>query len=780
MNIKKMLSRIIFPLICWTAQAEIVKSIDVQGLRLVSPDTVASHLVISVGQDIEASDLKYQIIELYETGLFRQVEVSLEDHVLVIRCEEQPILRSIVIEDEGGVLPEDQIKKQLEAAGIIKAEIINETALEEFRVGSQYSLRQYGFSNAVVETKIEDLGESTARLRLIVHEGESTKLKAIEFEGDLKTPERELRRLLSSQTTGMLSFYTMNDLFSEQQLYKDRERLLLYYQSKGYLAPSIQLEIEDVEPMQRIWESNYKKARFTIDTGPKFYVDTIKFDNTIDEWPEPLRQRILSDINGKVLDHELLQGLKRTLVQYYADEPLRDFYQIEVDHEIQGYDKVHIQLVLNKQISRVRYISFYGNRSTFDEPMRRALVIQEAKPFNTAMLIQTERALNNLGYLKSVDITPVKVDEGLYDIEIKVHEASTLQADARLDFGSGPMALSFSASDPNAFGTGNSAALSISGGFDKQQISASYVQPYFTPSGHTMSNVMSYTRQSKADKDRLSYHVDTFSYALGYSIPMSRTFMVDFGGGVLLDQYHEIDQAPSIVRDFFETHDTYVKQFKVSGGLSYRDINSAYMPTKGIIFNTNAVVTLPHHDSVTYLQTMAEGITYYPLGEMFDQPIVLRTRLLGKFVTDYTDNTEDIAFFARYFAGGLGTVRGYTGLGPTYQNKIVQKAISEDVVSIITREVEAVKGGNKLLVGTVEVQMPSPSPDYLTPYLFIDMGNVFDDSENISLAKMRGSAGLSMTARTPMFTITASLAMPFNNKASDNFQPFSFGMGVMF
>jgi outer membrane protein insertion porin family len=782
LNIKKMLSCVLFSPLFFFAQAEIVNTIDVQGLQLVSLDAISAYITISVGQDVDSNDIRAQVTTLYETGLFQQIEIKVSDYEMVIYCTEQPVLQSIKVDDENGVLPEDQVKKQLEAAGIIKAELLNESVVEEFRVMTEYSLKQYGFSNAEIATKIESVGDNVAILHIHIKEGESTKLKSIKFEGDLKLPERELRALLGSQTTGLLSFYTRNDLFSEQRLSEDRDRLVSYYQSKGYLAPSIQLLTEPTVPFQRMWNSDYQQAVFDIDTGPKFYVDSVNFENTNDEWPDELKVKILNRVNGRVLDREVHSIVRDELLQHYKDDEFKDFYVTGLEHEISGYDKVHIRLNLVKTISNVRYISFHGNYVTYDEPLRRALLIEEAKPFNASMLAQTHQSLLNLGYLKSANITPIKVGENEYDIDIEIKEASTLQGDMNFDFGSGPWGLSFNAADPNAFGTGNNITLSVSGNLEKQQISASYIQPNFTLSRHHLTNSLSYVRQSKEDKNNMSYHVDSFNYISGYSIPVSYNFRFDFGGGILFDQYYGVEKASSIIRDFFEDQSSLVEQYKLSAGFSYRDIDSSYMPTQGLTFDFSSSATIPYRNSLSYYQIIAEGRYYYKINEMFDQPIVLRTRLLGKHVDDYSNKDKDVAFFARHTCGGLGTVRGYSGMGPLYKNQIRKETVDKDTneTVIVVREVDALKGGTTLLVANAEIQLPSLLPDYITPYLYVDMGNVFDDSESISIGEMRGSAGMSATVKTPMMTFTTSFGIPFNNKSTDNFSPFSFGVGVMF
>lgn len=765
MNIKKIVSCVVFSFLIGFSNAEVVEKIEVNGLRLVSYDVVSDHLSLGVGQDVEPEDLSAQIADLYETGLFQQIDISIDKGVLVIHCVEQPVIREIEI--ESSVLAEDQVKKQLGVSGLIKAEMLNEFRLEEFRVGTQYSLRQSGFPKAEVETKVEKLEESVAVIHIIIHEGDSTKLRSIELKGDLKLPKREVRAQIASQTTSMLSFYTMSDLFSEGQLHQDKERLRAFYQRHGYLASSVMLDIETVVPFQRMWTSSYKKAVFTVDPGPKFYIDSLQFDDSEDVWPEEMKEQILSDLNGQVLDYNIGKSLSQILRKHYQDDQFKDFYQIEMKHEITGYDKVQVRLILNKTVSNVRYIYFSGNRTTYDEPLRRALYIEESAPFNASMIRRSEQALRNLGYLKSARIVPVSVDENVYDMRIEVEEASTTTGDGRVQFLGNPE-LVLSCSDQNAFGTGNAASFSFTASKDSQQIMASYIQPNFTISRHTMSNSVSYSQKTKTSSDLPAYHVNSFNYVLGYSIPMSQYLNLDFAGAVLFDHYHDVETASKQIKDFFANRSNLVEQYKVSGGFSYQDIDNAYMPTSGIDVSSTASVTLPlGEEALSYFQVSSEIIGYYPMGVMYEQPLVLRGRLLGKYITDYSDANADVAFFSRFSAGGIGTVRGYSDLGPTFVDTNHSNRVQP-------------KGGNKLLVSNIELQIPSPLPSLLTPYIFADIGNVFDDRKNISFDEMRGSVGLSVSASLPIGVVTASLAVPFKDQPGDEFSYFSFGFGKMF
>ena len=100
-----------------------------------------------------------------------------------------------------------------------------------------------------------------------------------------------------------------------------------------------------------------------------------------------------------------------------------------------------------------------------------------------------------------------------------------------------------------------------------------------------------------------------------------------------------------------------IEQYKVSFGSSYSQIDSAYMPTTGAVATLSGSATLPIGDAITYYQISSSATGYYKLATYDEQPIVLRGRLIAKYAKDYQNESEDIPFFTRYHAGGLGTVR---------------------------------------------------------------------------------------------------------------------------
>jgi outer membrane protein assembly factor BamA len=72
-------------------------------------------------------------------------------------------------------------------------------------------------------------------------------------------------------------------------------------------------------------------------------------------------------------------------------------------------------------------------------------------------------------------------------------------------------------------------------------------------------------------------------------------------------------------------------------------------------------------------------------------------------------------------------------------------------------------------------------PDFVTPCLFVDIGNVFENYDNIDLSLLRGSAGITFSAKLPVMQAKVSLSfgVPFN-QGDEEYNMMSFGFGTMF
>ena len=127
---------------------------------------------------------------------------------------------------------------------------------------------------------------------------------------------------------------------------------------------------------------------------------------------------------------------------------------------------------------------------------------------------------------------------------------------------------------------------------------------------------------------------------------------------------------------------------------------------------------------------------------------------------------KPLPFFKNFYAGGVDSVRGYQSgtIGP--------KDINGEYI-----------GGNKRLVGNVEVLFPMPgvkAEKSVRLSLFADFGYVWSKDQRLLLGDLRTSAGLAVSWYSPVGPLKFSLAKPFQTKPTDRLERFQFLLGRAF
>jgi outer membrane protein insertion porin family len=123
--------------------------------------------------------------------------------------------------------------------------------------------------------------------------------------------------------------------------------------------------------------------------------------------------------------------------------------------------------------------------------------------------------------------------------------------------------------------------------------------------------------------------------------------------------------------------------------------------------------------------------------------------------------------FKNFYAGGIGSVRGYESstlgvVDPFYGDAI---------------------GGSKRIIGNAELQFPFPGNTKdrsLRWFTFVDGGQVFQEKSKIYLGEMRYSAGIGLSWISPVGPLRLSYAKPLNAKPGDRLERFQFQMGTGF
>jgi len=200
-----------------------------------------------------------------------------------------------------------------------------------------------------------------------------------------------------------------------------------------------------------------------------------------------------------------------------------------------------------------------------------------------------------------------------------------------------------------------------------------------------------------------------------------------------------------------------------SNSLSFDTRNRSILPDKGALHRITAQVALP---------TLGNSLEYYKLGyktqwftSLFED-YVFSLKADVAYGDSYGDTEGGLPFFENFYAGGPKSVRGYeeNTLGP---------------LDSLGRPL----GGNLKLVGGAEVILPVPFfKDIKSIRIsgFFDAGNVYGNDEDFDAGELRYSAGISGIWLSPFGLVSASVAQPFADQATDQIQNFQFTFGTSF
>ena len=302
------------------------------------------------------------------------------------------------------------------------------------------------------------------------------------------------------------------------------------------------------------------------------------------------------------------------------------------------------------------------------------------------------------------------------------------------------------------------ASLSSSSSTDEYKFS--YLNPYYTVDGVSRGIDLYYTKRDYAKVDVSNFATDTIGFDMRFGYPINDDTRLDFKVG-----YERIDLALGVspaneATAFVAAEGQQYKQFKTSINWNNNTLNDYWYPTKGSSHGVNLDLALPNSDLSIY-QLNYNYRNFKPLN--YSESLVFSTSARVGVVGAY-GSTSTTPFFANYYAGGFGSVRGFANnsLGPKDSNG------------------ENPLGGQLLTTASAELIFPlfSDTPSVRTS-LFVDAGNVYTSGE-FTTGELRVSGGLNLAWLTPVGPLILVIANPLRQKAGDQTQSTHITLGRSF
>ena len=777
MKIYRSIRYALIPLIVFcssSAQAFVIADIRVEGLQRISAGSVFGSIPYNVGDDIGIAEIRSIARSLFETENFDDVQIGRDGNVLVVVIKERPTIDSIEFEGNKAIKTE-ALLEGLEKSGLAEGQIFKKVTLEHIASDLESQYVSQGRYDAGIETTVVNLPRNRVAIKVDVFEGNVSGIRHINIVGNSVFDDEMLIDKLELKLPSLFSFYTKDDQYSHEKLQGDIESLESYYLDRGYLNFRVDSTQVAIAPnMEDVY------ITFNVTEGEQFTVSAVDVAGELRDIPEESIRGLLITRPGQIFSREYMTASEERIEAVLGNagytfasatgEPVVD----------EGGNTVTIRYFVDAgQRAYVRRVSFQGNTVTQDEVLRREMRQMEGGWASTAMIEASKIRLQRLGFFKEVNVeTPsVPGTEDQIDVNFSVEEQPSGSISATVGFAEDTgLILGLQYQESNVFGTGNSINIGVNRSDYQEALNFSFFDPYFTVDGVSRGYSVFFRRSDFGDFNIASFSTDSYGVSMNFGYPISEISRISFSLGYENTNIKEGIIPAQEISEFVNKEGNKFDLLSISASYSMSALNRGLLPTAGRSQSISFEMTIPGSE-LEFYRINYSGQIFFPLWG----PTVLRLRSdLG--YGDAFGGTDTFPFYKHFFAGGMGSVRGFESntLGPRATPSPQDQFNDPDPI-----------GGNALVELSAEILFPLPfieDQSQMRSVLFFDAGNVFNTNcPDVSVycldledGELRYSAGLAVTWITGFAPISFALSFPINEKDGDESEAFQFELGKTF
>jgi outer membrane protein insertion porin family len=742
-----------------------IKRVEVRGLKTLSESYVLRIVKTRPNQPFRRDQLAEDVRELLRTRKFLDVSADekTEDGqaVIVFLVEEKPSIATVEIDGNKQFTDEDLFKELSFAAG-------SPTDLFEIGRGRENILRKYkekGYYFATVELDEPSL-QAESRVVYRVVEGPRVKVREILFENATSFPEPRLRLMTKSKTYfPILSVGALD----EEQADRDAIEMQTFYRNEGYLDARVGYRL-DFESVDR----SRLNLVFVFEEGPRYTIREVRIRGA-EVFDETRVRELLTLKPGDFLRDEVLKEDVKRVENLYGEI---GYVVTRVNATYDFVEAAAGQVVLNLDIientrSRFGRITVRGNSRTRDEVVRRELRFYPGEDFNTVAARDAERRLRDTGLFNRATITPLDDNEGEREALVEVEEAETVTfnigAGISTDNGiSGLISIenrNFDIFDtPRTFGEflrgqsfrgdGQRMRVQLEPGSEVSRFRIDFTEPYFLdrPLRLDLSAYLFQRDRTSYDEARIGF---TPAISKRFESGLLRGWAIE---GALRLEAITIDNLRTLASNQIRDVRGDSTLTSVKGSIVRDTSDSRIVPSRGSRFVLSWEQVGALGGDYDFAKPTASFTYYHTLRtDVLDRKSVLALRADTGFIGG------DAPVFERFYAGGFGSVRGFSFRGITPRAGIFNDKVGGDFIFLL--------GG--------EYSFPLYA-DNVRGVAFLDMGTVEKDFE---LTGWRASVGFGMRVNLSFFgpvPLVFDFGFPIAEEDGDDTRVFNFSIGASF
>ncbi len=755
-SVRMLFSLLVLCTVCAFAEkiekiAVVADSQDTNYIQESLADRVYHLIRTAAGQELSDKILADDIKVLMQSGSFDDVKVervSLGGDRVGINfiVKPKPVVTNITI--TGNAIYKTKKLKKLLTLEINKT--LNERKLAESRKAILEKYQNAGYYGTEVTTAEERNATGTGvNVVFTIKEKSRSKLKGVSFVGNTVFTEDQLKSAIITKRQWWRYIFRFGNYYNEYQHDLDKEALQKLYQNKGYLDFQV---IDIIE--EKLEDGKWVALTYKVQEGLPYKVKSITMTGASRFTPE----KLLSMTSLKVGNYynAALEASDTDIMKYvyeakgYLDLRLYPTHKIDSDtHE------VDIEYRVNEgNVSRIRDLVITGNEYTQDKVIRREMAIFSEDLGDNSKIRASKNRLMNLGYFSRVDIVPAVTDTpDLRDLRIEVEEKPTGNLSVGAGFSTEDSAIGFLEFSEANFdlskllslewppkGAGQRFRSRIQVGSQVSSAVISLTEPWFLDKRLELHTEIFLNNRFEDAYDQRSVGASSMlTWPISFIVPFTEhQEFWRMGVGVRVE-YIKISHLDNDEDDFEMLDDDWLERWyrnsgTVRGHNIFDDKGSSW--ANRLIWrlsrDTRNAFRFPSRGSIITLQTefVTEALGSYESYGKIElsaakympafSDVVLKTGFNFGSATD-----DKPAIFDRYFAGGIGTMRGFK------RRDVAPVDAFDDPL-----------GGNTILCGTVELLKPVKDFVYLST--FMDIGNVWWDSFEFDADDLNMSIGVGL------------------------------------
>ena len=743
----KLLKLILFFVIFFNTYSfsQIINNIIINGNERIPNETILMFSTAKINENIDSNRMNEILKNLYDSNFFKDVSVKIDNEILYINVDENPIIQEIIYKG----IKSNRIKEAIKENLILKPRSsYNEISLKNDKENVKSALKKLGYYFSEIEIYVENLQDNKVNITFDIDIGDKAKIKKISFIGNKIFKERKLKSLIVSEEYKFWKFISGKKYLNEDLISLDKRLLKNYYLNKGFF------NVEINSSFARLVDNENFELIYNINANKKFFFDnlSIKLPNDFDQQNFDRLKKLFSDLKGEPYSLNRVKNILEE-IDLIALEDQYLSVNASVEEKIVS-DKINLTFTIDvSQQSIVEKINIFGNNVTRENVIRNQLEIDEGDYYNEILANKSINNLKSLNFFKTVKSEVLDgSDINQKIINISVEEKPTGEISAGAGVGTNGGTVSFGIRENNYLGKG----LTVQSNLTINEESLKGLFSVSNPNYKNSDKAVYFTAEA-TETDRLKnfgYKTNKNGFTIGTNFEYLRNFRIGVGNS---HYYEKIDTDSTASTRQQAQEGNYWDSF-LNFRLDYDTRNQKFQTSDGI--RSRYFLDLP---LLSETASLTNSFDFKSYAELYENNVSTFSFFLSA-TTSIKD--ENIKLSERIFLPS-NKLRGFE------RGKIGPKD-GDDFI-----------GGNYAMALNFSSTIPKilENSQDIDVLVFLDAANVwgvdyFDGNDEGS--ELRSALGIGVDWLTPIGPLSFTLAEPLSKANTDKTESFRFNLGTTF